>query len=125
MFESSRFNGDISKWNVSNVLDMSGMFYDNSDFEQDISAWAFHPKCNIENAFLHFHSSPIGMACAIQRGTPVPEALSGPMSLAVAVCESLGLQGIAAGVYVYQQLFKPVTIALEHAQDIDFNLGAG
>lgn len=99
------------------------MFYDNPYFEQDISAWTVHPKCNIENAFLHFHPSPIGMACAIQRGTPVPEALSGPMSLAVAVCESLGLQGIEAGVYVYQQLFKPQAIEMEHAQTIDFNLG--
>ena len=125
MFESSRFNGDISKWNVSNVWDMSGMFYDNPYFEQDISAWTVHPKCNIENAFLYFHSSPLGMACALQRGTPVPPSLSAPMSLACAVCESLGLQGIAAGCYVYQQLFKPATIAIEHAQDIDFNLGAG
>jgi surface protein len=26
MFCVSQFNGDISKWNVSNVTDMSGMF---------------------------------------------------------------------------------------------------
>jgi len=32
------FNGDISKWNVSNVKDMEGMFA-NSQFDQDISNW--------------------------------------------------------------------------------------
>jgi len=28
MFYNSNFNGDISKWNVSNVIDMRGMFWD-------------------------------------------------------------------------------------------------
>ena len=32
------FNGDISKWNVSNVTDMSWMFR-NTDFNGDISKW--------------------------------------------------------------------------------------
>jgi surface protein len=35
---SSNFNGDISKWNVSNVTDMSNMFQD-SRFNGDISNW--------------------------------------------------------------------------------------
>jgi len=34
----SEFNDDISKWNVSNVTDMSGMFVDSS-FDGDISGW--------------------------------------------------------------------------------------
>jgi len=38
MFEGSKFNGDISKWDVSNVQDMSFMF-EKSDFNQDISKW--------------------------------------------------------------------------------------
>ena len=38
MFASSKFNGDISKWNVSNVTDMAGMFW-NSKFNSDISQW--------------------------------------------------------------------------------------
>ena len=36
MFYHSRFNGDISKWNVSNVRYMPGMFA-NSSFNGDIS----------------------------------------------------------------------------------------
>src|SRR5574344_757020 len=38
MFRSSEFNGDISKWNVSKVTDMSNMFF-NSEFNGDISKW--------------------------------------------------------------------------------------
>ena len=36
MFTESEFNGDISKWDVSNVYDMSGMFAE-SKFNSDIS----------------------------------------------------------------------------------------
>ena len=38
MFKNSTFNGDISKWNVSGVKDMSEMFKD-STFNGDISKW--------------------------------------------------------------------------------------
>ena len=38
MFDHSYFNGDISKWDVSNVEDMTSMFSD-SAFNQDISMW--------------------------------------------------------------------------------------
>jgi surface protein len=38
LFESSEFNGDISKWDVSNVTNMSEMFED-SRFNGDISKW--------------------------------------------------------------------------------------
>ena len=42
MFEYSKFNGDISNWNVENVTDMMYMFY-GSKFNGDISNW------NVEN----------------------------------------------------------------------------
>ena len=38
MFKSSFFNGDISEWDVSNVIYMSHMFED-SEFTRDISKW--------------------------------------------------------------------------------------
>ena len=38
MFYGSKFNGDISKWNVSNVTDMQAMFVE-SQFNGDISNW--------------------------------------------------------------------------------------
>ena len=39
LFKDSIFNGDISKWNVSKVRDMSGMFYDAKSFNQSIGDW--------------------------------------------------------------------------------------
>ena len=45
MFVCSDFNGDISKWNVSNVEDMCSMFAD-SKFNKDISNW---DVSNVEN----------------------------------------------------------------------------
>jgi surface protein len=36
MFYHSAFNGDISKWDVSNVINMRSMF-EESDFNRDIS----------------------------------------------------------------------------------------
>ena len=44
MFYGSQFNGDLSKWNVSNVVDMRYMFK-NSQFTGDIS------KCNLSYVF--------------------------------------------------------------------------
>ena len=38
MFENSKFNGDISKWDVSNVKDMGAMFY-NSPLEKNPPKW--------------------------------------------------------------------------------------
>ena len=38
MFKNSKFNQDISKWNVSNVTNMNNMFK-NCPFNKDISNW--------------------------------------------------------------------------------------
>ena len=38
MFSDSGFNGDISKWDVGNVVDMAWMFR-RSHFTGDISKW--------------------------------------------------------------------------------------
>ena len=38
MFMNSKFNGDISRWNVSNTINMSWMFH-KSMFNHDISGW--------------------------------------------------------------------------------------
>jgi len=38
VFNDSKFNGDISKWDVSNVTDMINMF-ENGVFNGDISKW--------------------------------------------------------------------------------------
>jgi len=50
MFEKSKFNGDISKWDVSNVSMMDEMFH-GSIFNQDISNWKIKKSANIKNMF--------------------------------------------------------------------------
>ena len=37
--EASSFNNDISKWNVSNVTDMTDMFLGASSFEKKNAPW--------------------------------------------------------------------------------------
>ena len=55
LFNDSEFNGDISKWNVSNVTNMESMF-DSSNFNGDISKW---DVSNVRyNAFM-FRNCPI------------------------------------------------------------------
>ena len=39
LFKDSKFNGDISKWDVSNVTNMSYMFAYADSFNQSISKW--------------------------------------------------------------------------------------
>ena len=80
LFEDIDFDGDISNWDVSNVTDMSYMFYtsnftgknspgmdkwdvsnvekmdsmfEQSKFEQDISGWEIDPICSTEAMFAH------------------------------------------------------------------------
>ena len=50
MFLGSEFNGDISDWNVSHVTNMYCMFY-NSDFNGDISDWDVSKVTNMKFMF--------------------------------------------------------------------------
>ena len=52
LFYSSKFNGDISKWNVSKVTNMSGIFY-SSKFNGNISNWNVSNVTNMRNMFLY------------------------------------------------------------------------
>jgi surface protein len=47
---ADRFNGDISKWDVSNVTDMTSMFYETS-FNGDISNWDVSNVTNMKFMF--------------------------------------------------------------------------
>lgn len=53
MFLESSFtgnNGGLSDWNVSNVIDMEQMF-DASNIECDLSKWKVNSKCNTDYMF--------------------------------------------------------------------------
>ena len=50
LFRSSKFNGDISSWDISNVKDMGNMF-DFSEFNGDISNWDVSNVTNMDYLF--------------------------------------------------------------------------
>ena len=39
LFDNTKYNGDISKWDTSNVTDMTYMFYEAHNFNQPIGDW--------------------------------------------------------------------------------------
>lgn len=50
-FRSKTVNGDISSWDVSNVTDIGGMFYNNKSFNGDISSWDVSNVTNMVGVF--------------------------------------------------------------------------
>ena len=50
-FESGDFNKDISSWDVSNVRDMSEMFYGAYEFNQPIGVWDVSKVTNMARMF--------------------------------------------------------------------------
>lgn len=47
------FNGDISKWNTSNVTDMEGMFWGADSFNQNINNWDVSNVTDMEGMFCY------------------------------------------------------------------------
>lgn len=64
MFFFSKFNGDISKWDVSNVQLFNCMFYNNGVFSGDLSKWNVTKKArdfaNMFNNAVKFNSDISG-----------------------------------------------------------------
>ena len=51
LFWRTKFNGDISQWDVSNVNNMKYMFFVCKSFNQDISGWDVSNVTNMEGMF--------------------------------------------------------------------------
>ena len=62
MFYESKFNGDISKWDVSKVKNMYGMFWSAKSFNQPIGDWDVSKVINMSYIFRDAESfnQPIG-----------------------------------------------------------------
>ena len=60
MFCESKFAGDISNWNVSNVLTMDSMF-NKSEFTGDISNWKIPKVKELKN----FHNNEMKLSMEI------------------------------------------------------------
>ncbi|MGI9256047.1 MAG: BspA family leucine-rich repeat surface protein, partial [Salinispira sp.] len=50
---TSHFNGDISRWDVSSVMNMQGMFLLAGTFNSDISGWDVSSVTNMDAMFLN------------------------------------------------------------------------
>ena len=57
LFEGTDFNGNISKWDVSNVINMRYIFSGCKSFNQDISNWDVS-NAKYSRQFM-FHNCPI------------------------------------------------------------------
>ena len=51
LFKSSKFNGDISNWDVSNVTNMGGMFWEATNFNQPLDKWDVSSVTNMSGMF--------------------------------------------------------------------------
>ena len=51
-----QFNDDIKSWDLSNVTDMSFMFYSANSFNQDIGVWDVSNVTNMESLFVYAES---------------------------------------------------------------------
>jgi surface protein len=51
LFRESKFNGDISQWDTSNVRNMVGLFY-KSKFNRDVSKWNVSKVKNMSYIFM-------------------------------------------------------------------------
>ena len=56
LFEGTDFNGNISQWDVSNVTDMTYMFYWCKKFNKDISNWDVSNVKNMRYMFAYCKS---------------------------------------------------------------------
>ena len=61
-YEKSEFNDDISKWDVSNVTDM-GFIFRETPFNGDISGWNVSSVTNMGSMFCMFCDCSIPEAC--------------------------------------------------------------
>ena len=79
-YHASSFNGDLSKWDVSRVTNMVGMFYSASKFSQTLcGAWA--PSAATKDQMFDGSLGKIGPSCASKTtliGSPFPSLNSIP-----------------------------------------------
>ncbi len=69
LFEGTDFCGDIDRWNVSNVKNMTSMFKNCSHFNGDLTGWEIDKECRTDEMF---------DGCFIdEKNKPVPLRLPG------------------------------------------------
>ena len=84
MFEDGPFDGDISSWNLTSVV-----------------------QC--DEVFSTFHDSPLGYLGVLKNEYELPENFKSAARFEElrSLCESLNIEGLRAARYIYQQLHQP------------------
>ena len=75
MFQTaSVFNGDISKWDVSSVTNMNSMFYEASEFKQNLcgDAWV---QSKASKVLIFFGSSGQSVCTVVSKNTELVRAV--------------------------------------------------
>lgn len=119
MFFDSRFNGHISQWNVRNVHDMRYLFA-HSDFKGDFSKWNIAQLQLAENAFGHeVHDSPLGYLCILQGYSDLPQnhPRAAQFQQLRAVAASLDLDDVGAALFIYMALY-PTDLGIHGLNDL-------
>ena len=109
MFCNSQFNGDLSRWNVSNVTNMINMF-SGAQFDGDISEWLLHPDLECYFVFDEYHPSPLGIMNGLSQGRAWAPPLNNPrmqeqFQQLRQVTQSLGMTLSQEATFLYQELY--------------------
>ena len=65
-FEAQSFNSDLTSWDMSNVTNMNGMFFDAYSFNHDLSSWDVSNVTYMSGMFYSAYSLSVENKCAIQ-----------------------------------------------------------
>merc|ERR1719460_936512 len=86
---ASSFNSDLSKWDVSSVTNMPGMFRDARSFNGDISKWDVSSVRNMDNMFrgaMVFNRQLCGAAWVHSKATKTVMLAGSSGSISRTVC---------------------------------------
>ena len=111
MFCNSQFNGDLSRWNVSNVTNMINMF-SGAQFDGDISKWNLHPNLECYLVFDEYHPSALGIMNGLSQGRSWAPPLNNPLMQEQfqqlrQVTQGLGMTLSQEATFLYQELYHP------------------
>ena len=110
MFCNSQFNGDLSRWNVSNVTNMINMF-SGAQFDGDISEWLLHPDLECYLVFDEYHPSPLGIMNGLSQGgswlPPLNSSMQQRFQQLRQVTQGLGMTLSQEATFLYRELYQP------------------
>ena len=116
MFCNSQFNGDISNWDVSNVTNMINMF-SNSEFQENLSPWSLHLHLECHSVFDTYHASPLGIMGGLSQGHQWNPPFNNPQKIRAfhglrQITQSLGMTLSQEATFLYQELYRNTPVVL-------------